>query len=106
MKLHCISLNIFLHYFQFVGAPCGKHGPYTFYKAFKYQDPRKRDQQRILSLGEFFFVKITDEAPVCCGELQLLWEDRNNENILLSSVRLYFLPEDTPEGRKTNHGKV
>ncbi len=91
---------------QFVGAPCGRHGPYTFYKAFKYQDPEQQGRLRILSLGEFFFARISQEAPLCCAELQLLWEDRNNENILLSSVRLYFLPEHTPDGRQPFHGEV
>ena len=39
------------------------------------------------------------------GELQLIWEDRNTSQIL-SSLRLYFLPEYTPEGRMQWHGEV
>lgn len=88
---------------QFVGAPCGHHGPYTFYKAFKFGFKGK---YRIISLGEFFFVKISEDAPVCIGELQLLWEDKNNESVHMSSLRLYFLPEHTPEGRQEYHGQV
>lgn len=90
-------------YFQFVGSPCGQHGPYTFYKAFKF---KKNSRTCILSLGEFFFVKIFKDVEVCIGELQLLWEDRYNPGSYLSMVRLYFLPEQTPEGRKTHHGEV
>ncbi|KAL5016786.1 hypothetical protein ScPMuIL_006375 [Solemya velum] len=86
---------------QFVGAPCGHHGPYTFYRSFKYFSEEKC---RILSLGEFFFVKIFADAPVSIGELQLLWEDKNNSQ-LLSSVRLYFLPENTPAGKQAEHGE-
>ncbi|KAK7110247.1 AT-rich interactive domain-containing protein 5B-like isoform X2 [Littorina saxatilis] len=79
---------------QFIGAPCGSHGPYTFYKAFKFVDNGKT---HILSLGEFFFLKILDEFPVCIGEIQLLWEEKGT-NQLLASVRLYFQPRDTPGG--------
>ncbi len=61
---------------------------------------------KILSLGEFFYVKILKDAPICIGELQLLWQDKNHEDLLLSSVRLYYLPENTPEGRLAKHGKV
>lgn len=86
---------------QFVGAPCGHHGPYTFYKAFKYT---KNGISRIMTLSEFFFVKLwMDSDLVCIGELQLLWLDKNSEQVL-ASLRLYFLPENTPEGR-TDHGE-
>ena len=88
---------------QFVGTPCGQHGAYTFYKAFKY---KRRDQWKILSLGEFFFVKISPDAPVCIGELQLLWNDRNNPDYKLAMLKLYFLPENTPDGRQDYHGQV
>ena len=96
-------MDISVDILQFVGAPCGQHGPYTFYKAFKFS---KEEKCRILSLGEFFFVKISEDAPVCVGELQLLWEDKNNDCLFMSSVRLYFLPEHTPEGRQEYHGEV
>ena len=83
-----------MSFFQFIGAPCGSHGPYTFYKAFKFKSHGKIN---ILSLGEFFFLKILDEFPVCIGEIQLLWEEKGT-NQLLASVRLYFQPRDTPGG--------
>ncbi|XP_069109342.1 AT-rich interactive domain-containing protein 5B-like isoform X2 [Argopecten irradians] len=86
---------------QFVGASCGKHGPYTFYKAFKYFRDNKF---RILTLGEFFFLKILKEGPICIGELQLLWEN-SQEHQILASVRLYYLPEHTPAGRENYHGE-
>lgn len=89
--------------FQFVGPSCGHHASYSFFKAIKYQ---KNGKQKILSLGEFFFVKIWNDSDiVSIGELQLLWEDRNT-NQVLSSLRLYFLPEYTPEGRLDSHGEV
>nr|CAH7741684.1 unnamed protein product [Callosobruchus chinensis] len=86
---------------QLVGGPCGQHGPYTFYKAFKYT---KNGVKRIVTLSEFFFVKMwRDSDLLCIGELQLLWTDKNSEQ-MLASLRLYFLPENTPEGR-TDHGE-
>lgn len=94
-------LNI-MSVFQFVGASCGKHGTHTFYKAFKYFNEGKF---RILTLGEFFFLKISDDSPVCIGELQLLWENQSDTE-LLCSIRLYFLPENTPEGKQEFHGEV
>ena len=90
-------------FLQFVGPSCGHHASYTFYKAIKYI---KNGQTHILGLGEFFFVKIWPNSDlVAIGELQLLWEDRNT-NQILSSTRLYFLPEYTPEGRTQHHGEV
>ncbi|MPC46016.1 AT-rich interactive domain-containing protein 5B [Portunus trituberculatus] len=87
----------------FVGAPCGHHGNYTFYKAFKYN---LHGNPKILSLGEFFFIKIwEDEEIISIGEAQLLWEDRTSGQILVS-LRIYFLPENTPEGRCEEHGEV
>lgn len=59
---------------------------------------------RILMLGEFFFLRISPHDDPCIGELQLLWEDRQR-NQLLSSTRLYFLPEQTPDGRQSHHGE-
>ena len=90
-------------FLQFVGPSCGHHASYSFYKAIKYI---KNGQTKILSLGEFFFVKIWPNSDlVAIGELQLLWEDKNT-NQTLSSLRLYFLPEYTPEGRMHYHGEV
>lgn len=87
---------------QWVGSSCGLHGPYIFYKAFKFNLDGK---QRILSLGDFFFVRCKPEDPICIAELQLLWEERTSKQ-LLSSSKLYFLPEDTPQGRTVAHGEV
>lgn len=86
---------------QFVGSPCGKHGPYVFYKAFKYF---KEDRTKILTIGEFFFLRLLRGGPICIGEIQLLWQDvQNRQN--LSSLRLYFLPKDTPIGKLPSHGQ-
>ncbi len=132
--------------FEFVGPSCGHHASYTFYKAIKFCT--KKGRTRVLSLGEFFFVKISDDGDSAAGgggasgggsgssggggggsgggedgrsggsgggrggggvvsvaELQLLWEDKNTSQIL-SSLRLYFPPEYTPEGRMGWHGEV
>ncbi|XP_028651216.1 AT-rich interactive domain-containing protein 5B [Erpetoichthys calabaricus] len=86
---------------QWVGSPCGLHGPYIFYKAFKFH---LEGRPRILSLGDFFFVRCKPEDPICIAELQLLWEERTTKQ-LLSSSKLYFLPEDTPQGRTVIHGE-
>uniref|UniRef100_A0A8C5M6T4 AT-rich interactive domain-containing protein 5B n=1 Tax=Leptobrachium leishanense TaxID=445787 RepID=A0A8C5M6T4_9ANUR len=86
---------------KWVGSPCGLHGPYIFYKAFQFHLEGK---PRILSLGDFFFVRCKPEDPICIAELQLLWEERTNKQ-LLSSSKLYFLPEDTPLGRNSDHGE-
>ncbi|CAH1783849.1 unnamed protein product [Owenia fusiformis] len=86
---------------QFVGKSCGKHGQYTFFKALKYS---RGEKYRIVSLGEFFFLKVSDNSGVGIGELQLLWEEKG-QPIPLVSVRLYFLPENTPDGRHKDHGK-
>ncbi|KAM3605622.1 uncharacterized protein V6R79_002165 [Siganus canaliculatus] len=86
---------------KWVGSSCGLHGPYIFYKAFKFT---RDDKPRILSLGDFFFVRCKPEDPICIAELQLLWEERTSKQ-LLSSSKLYFLPEDTPQGRTVAHGE-
>ena len=87
-----------------IGNPCGVHGQCTFYKAFRYQ--RSLDQsKRVLMLGEFFFLRIPPHDDVAIGEIQLLWEDRQR-NQLFSSTRLYFLPEQSPDGRQSHHGEV
>ncbi|KAJ8250532.1 hypothetical protein COCON_G00224540 [Conger conger] len=86
---------------KWVGSPCGLHGPYVFYKAFKFHLEGK---PRILSLGDFFFVRCKPGDPICVAELQLLWEERTTKQ-LLSSSKLYFLPEDTPQGRTVCHGE-
>ena len=68
-------------------------------------DPTTDVEERILCLGEFFFVQCRPEDPVCIGELQLLWHDKHSGQDL-SSTRLYYLPETTPAGRTPQHGQV
>ena len=102
-SVNSTTTNNSTKFLQFVGHPCGNHASYSFYKAIKYS---KNGQTKILSLGEFFFVKIWPNSDlVAIGELQLLWEDKNTDQTL-SSLRLYFLPEYTPEGRMHYHGEV
>jgi hypothetical protein len=105
--------------FEWVGASCGQHGTYTLYKAVKLSS--QSCHRRVLALGDFFFVKMwTDQEIVSIGELQLLWEDEkfpvhNNghnhhhqpsSSSPLASLKLYFLPENTPDGRHEEHGEV
>ncbi|CAK1555990.1 unnamed protein product [Leptosia nina] len=81
--------------YKLVGAPCGQHGQYTFYKALRLSG----SIERIVAIGDFFFVRIwQDSELVSIGELQLLWTDRVSDQTLVS-LRLYFLPENTPDGR-------
>ncbi len=90
--------------FELVGAPCAVRGPYTFYKAFKYT---KNKITNIIAINEFFFVKLWNDSDlISIGELRLLWEDKNCGEAL-ASLRLYILPENTPEGRSNDvHGEV
>lgn len=117
---------------DWVGSPCGHHGTYTFYKAIKATGG---DRRRVLALGDFFFVKLwPDQDIISIGELQLLWEDdkangnagsgnsssssssasstsstnsgANSASTPLASLKLYFLPENTPDGRLEEHGEV
>lgn len=86
--------------FKLVGAPCRQHGQYTFYKALRLTGT----VDKIIAIGDFFFVRIwQDSELVSIGELQLLWTDRVSDQTLVS-LRLYFLPENTPEGRSL-HGE-
>ena len=90
--------------FQFCGQPCGRHGSYAFYKSIKYE---KDNKLRRLSVGDFFFVKISQDSEIGIGEVQLLWEDKSADvPYMTSSVRLYVLPQDTPEGRRSFQGQV
>ncbi|KAI5640795.1 ARID/BRIGHT DNA binding domain-containing protein [Phthorimaea operculella] len=87
--------------FKLVGSPCGQQGQYTFYKALRVTTGKT---DKIIAIGDFFFVRIwQDSELVSIGELQLLWTDRVSEQTLVS-LRLYFLPENTPDGR-SQHGE-
>jgi len=95
-----IFMNYYLH-FQLLGGACFSHGPYTFYKAVRIGN------SRVLRLGSFFLTKLWSDADlVSIGELQLLWMDSRGPNQPLASLRLYFLPENTPDGRRDTHGEV
>ena len=96
------NINFKMSDFQLIGPSSKNQGPYKFYKGFKYTYEGK---ERSVSLGHFFFIKILDDVPICIGELQLAWEDKHSPSEL-ASVKLYFVPEDTPEGRLTKHGQV
>ncbi|XP_035719860.1 AT-rich interactive domain-containing protein 5B-like isoform X1 [Vespa mandarinia] len=85
---------------ELLGGACFSHGPYTFYKAVRIGNGR------VLRLGNFFLTKLWSDADlVSIGELQLLWMDSRGPNQPLASLRLYFLPENTPDGRRDTHGE-
>lgn len=86
---------------ELLGGACFSHGPYTFYKAARIGNGR------VLRLGSFFLTKLWSDADlVSIGELQLLWMDSRGPNQPLASLRLYFLPENTPDGRRDTHGEA
>lgn len=60
---------------------------------------------RNVRLGKFFFVRLHKDSPICVGELQLVWTGRYS-NHPLSSIRLFYLPEQLPDGRQAHHGQV
>uniref|UniRef100_A0A336MD33 CSON015346 protein n=1 Tax=Culicoides sonorensis TaxID=179676 RepID=A0A336MD33_CULSO len=114
---------------QVFGGPCGSHGSYTFYKALKLTPPpsvnnlqkvqsrntrkcveNSRKQIRgcrrelVLALGDCVPVRPWEDSPIAClAEIRMIWRDKNEQS-LLTSLRLYFLPENTPSGRNV-HGE-
>ena len=56
-------------------------------------------------IGEFFFMKYSPQSHLCIGAIQLLWEDKQRKQ-LLASIKVYFLPEKTPDGRQSTHCQV
>jgi hypothetical protein len=49
-------------------------------------------------------MKITRLSPVCVGEIQMIYSNKQLEDDqVMTSVRAYFLPEHTPDGRKECH---
>ncbi|XP_031622647.1 uncharacterized protein LOC116340337 [Contarinia nasturtii] len=58
----------------------------------------------VLALGDCIPVRPWSDSPIACiAELRMVWRDKN-EQCLLTSLRLYFLPENTPIGRNC-HGE-
>jgi hypothetical protein len=41
----------------------------------------------------------------CLAEVRMIWRDKIEQTLLLS-LRLYYLPENTPKGRIGGHGEV
>ncbi|CAG7728645.1 unnamed protein product [Allacma fusca] len=75
----------------------GRHGSYSFFKSIKICG-------KTYTISSHFPVRIwPDSAILSIAEIQLLWTDRNES---LCSLKLYFLPENTPEGRSQHHGEV
>ncbi len=58
----------------------------------------------MLALGDCIPVRPWSDSPIeCLAEMLLVWRDKN-EHCLLVSLRLYFLPENTQQGRHC-HGE-
>lgn len=75
----------------------GKLGPCTFYKSVKTGD-------KTYSVSQFMPVKIwPDSVMLNIANIQLLWSDKTEA---FCSLKLYFLPENTPDGRLQQHGEV
>lgn len=45
---------------QLVGAPCGHHGQYTFYKALRLTGA----SEKIIAIGDFFFVRVWQDSEL------------------------------------------
>ncbi|KAL1423200.1 hypothetical protein MTO96_021188 [Rhipicephalus appendiculatus] len=86
---------------SFVGDPRGRSGSCTFYGGFEYKN---RSGLATLSVGQFVYVRISPNDDPCIAELQLLWKDHQH-SAQLASVQLYFLPEQTPDGRLPHQGQ-
>lgn len=67
--------------------------------------PRSFKKPMVLALGDCIPVRPWSDSPIAClAELRMVWRDKS-EQCLLTSLRLYFLPENTPMGRYC-HGEV
>lgn len=87
---------------SFVGDPRGRSGSCTFYSGFEYR--HRNGPAATLTVGQFVYVRISPNDDPCIAELQLLWRDHQH-SAQLASVQLYFLPEQTPDGRLPHQGQ-
>jgi len=55
-------------------------------------------------MGDCIPVRPWDSPIECLAEIRMIWKDKNEKSLLIS-LRLYFLPENTPQGRNC-HGEV
>ncbi|CAN7990825.1 unnamed protein product [Ixodes hexagonus] len=86
---------------SFVGDPRGRSGHCTFYGGFEYRGKRG---SVTLCVGQFVYVRLSPSDDPCIAELLLLWKDHQHSSQLVS-VQLYFLPEQTPDGRLPHQGQ-
>lgn len=89
---------------RLIEPPRGRSGQRVFYRGFRYVN-KDVLEERVLEVGEFVFVRITPNEDPCIAEMQLCWRDELAE-VSLASLRLYFLPEQTENGRQSSHGQV
>uniref|UniRef100_A0A8C5TS58 AT-rich interactive domain-containing protein 5B n=1 Tax=Malurus cyaneus samueli TaxID=2593467 RepID=A0A8C5TS58_9PASS len=79
--------------YRWVGAPCGSHGPYVFYRAFRFQR-RGGGRARSLPAATSSSCGAARRSPLHRGAAAALGGAHQRQ--LLSSAQTLFLPEDTP----------
>lgn len=83
---------------------CQTMSPYFSFHNFN-RNNNSFKKPLVLALGDCIPVRPWSDSPIACiAELRMIWRDKN-EQCLLASLRLYFLPENTPMGRNC-HGEV
>lgn len=91
-----LSFFVSSHSFRFFFSWCASN-IFSFDSSYK--------KPLVLALGDCIPVRPWSDSPIACiAELRMVWRDKN-EQCLLASLRLYFLPENTPMGRNC-HGEV
>lgn len=103
-----------------LGNQLSQHGStISFFKGLRISFPHKKDENNpiqesdgVSSGGRALVIAMGDCIPVrpfnsfieCLAEVRMIWKDKTEDCILLS-LRLFFLPENTPKGRD-DHGEV
>lgn len=74
-------------------------------KNFNFSFPISNSKSLVLGIGDFVPVRPWSDSSISClAEIRKIWKDKT-EPSLLTELRLYFLPENTPIGRNC-HGEV
>lgn len=58
----------------------------------------------VVAMGDCIPVRPFNSYIECLAEIRMIWRDKTEDCVLLS-LRLFFLPENTPKGRD-DHGEV
>lgn len=78
----------------------------NFFFGLKYNSSSSQNSKSlVLAIGDFVPVRPWSDSSISClAEIRKIWKDKNEQS-LLTELRLYFLPENTPIGRNC-HGEV